>query len=366
MPPSYPNQTLHPQQMPLSKVLFDHAPIAFRSATQHPFLRQAGLGQVSSQTLSRWLSQDRIYAQAYINFIGGLIARIHLPHAHVCDKSVSLRWRILNLLTSSLNNINRELEFFDETARKYNLQLDRSLKPGFTFEPTSATKQYEALFRAFGSDASMSLLEGLVVLWATEVCYLHAWKYALSFWPEERSTNPDRATPMPGVMASPPASQVDPLSWRRVSELPSNQEPEPYRALPGHQYPNGQHYPSDPQLNIEPPTPQSAVSATTIKTASSRYSADPSHGGPLTPASERAVHDAPELVIQPRKDMDGGALREAFIPNWTSKEFAQFVEEIADVMDELSVREEGWRRAEVFKAVWEHILGIERSFWPDV
>ena len=49
----------------------------------------------------------------------------------------------------------------------------------FTAEP--ATKQYIDLFRAFWTDPSMSLLEGMVVLWATETCYLSAWGYAKSF-----------------------------------------------------------------------------------------------------------------------------------------------------------------------------------------
>jgi thiaminase len=70
--------------------------------------------------------------------------------------------------------------------------------------------------------------------------------------------------------------------------------------------------------------------------------------------------------VHAARDADGGALREAFIPNWTSAEFEKFVDEIAELTDELYVREEGWKRVEVFKAVWEHILGIERGFWPDV
>ena len=355
MPSAYPNQALHPQHAPLTKVLQDHAPKAFLSATQHPFLRHAGLGTLPTTTLSAWLSQDRIYAQAYVNFIGSLIARIHLPHTHVRDKAGSLRWRILDLLISCLTNINRELAFFDETARKYNLQLDRGIKQGAPFESLANTKQYEALFRAFGSDPSMTLLEGLVVLWATETCYLHAWKYARSFWPEERSTNPDRATPMPGVLPSPPLTNNN-----------YNQEPDPFRGPP-HRPTTFSPRPSDPHLNVEPPTPQSATSNHTITSmTSSQYSATPSHAGPMTPVSERDVYDAPELVIQPRRDLDGGALREAFIPNWTSREFQKFVEEIGDVMDELSLREEGWRRTEVFKAVWEHILGIEAGFWPNV
>lgn len=317
MPPSYPGQALNPQQTPLSKLLLSHAPNAFRTATQHPFLRHAGLGTVSKATLSTWLSQDRIYAQAYVNFIGALIARVHLPHSHVPDKANSLRWRILKLLSGCLSNIQNELDFFDQTAARYGLQLDRGARDGVPFEPFVTTKQYEGLFRAFGSDTSMSLLEGLVVLWGTEMCYLKAWKYARSLWPEERSTNPDRAAPMPGVLEQPEYT-----------------------------------------LSLEPPTPTSATS--------SHYSEASSRQGPSTPTDERAIYDAPELVIEKRRDLDGGALREAFIPNWTSKEFEGFVEEIGEIMDELCMREEGWRRLDVFKAVWEHILEIEKGFWPNV
>jgi hypothetical protein len=65
-------------------------------------------------------------------------------------------------------------------------------------------------------------------------------------------------------------------------------------------------------------------------------------------------------------DLDGGALRNEFIPNWTSLQFEAFVQELADVTDELAEREEAWRRVDVFKAVWEHILEVERRFWPDI
>ena len=318
MPPSYQTNPPHPSQQPLTRLLLSTVPQSFNSATQHPFLRQAGLGTLPKATLSRWLSQDRIYAQAYVNFIGALIARIHLPHHHIpgSDKSNSLRWRILTLLTSALTNIRRELDFFDDTAAKYALQLEAGVKEGAPFEPVSCTKQYEALFRAFASDPSMSLLEGMVVLWATETCYLHAWKYARSFWPEERSTNPDRAV--------------------------------------------------DVNLNRKPLPSSLGAPAPHQSPTSSHYSENPAHNGPDTPVEERDVYDAPELVVERRRDADGGALREAFIPNWTSREFEKFVEEIGELMDELCAREEGWRRIEVFKAVWEHILSIEQGFWPDV
>ena len=43
--------------------------------------------------------------------------------------------------------------------------------------PRQETRAYADVF-AGASRASASLLEGLVVLWATEKCYLEAWKYA--------------------------------------------------------------------------------------------------------------------------------------------------------------------------------------------
>lgn len=329
MPPSYHTAPPHPSQQPLTHLLMSTSPQLFTYATQHPFLRQAGLGTLPKYTLSRWLSQDRIYAQAYVNFIGSLLARLHLPHHYVdeASKTTSLRWRLLALLTNSLTNIRREIDFFDRTAATYALKLDAGVKEGAPFEALGTTKQYEGLFRAFGSDSSMTLLEGLVVLWATETCYLHAWKYARSFWPQERSTNPDRAVDV--------HIPRRPVAHTHISN--------------GGGGGGGLHAP-------------------VAESPSSHYSETPSTaGGPATPVEERAaIYDAPELVVEGKRDADGGALREALIPNWTSKEFEDFVDEIGELMDELYARDEGWRRAEVFKAVWEHILGIERGFWPNV
>jgi len=114
------------------------------------------------------------------------------------------------------------------------------------------------LFRSFHLDPSQSLLEGLIILWATEKCYHRAWSYASTF---------------------------------------------------------------------QPP---------------------------------------PQQRQQASEDLDGGALRKKFIPNWSSDEFAKFVQDIADVTDELAEREGAMRKAEVYKALWGHVLEIEKGFWPDV
>jgi hypothetical protein len=54
-------------------------PGLFSLATKSGFLTNAGQGRVSKPVLSKWLSQDRLYAQAYIGFIGALITRVKLP-----------------------------------------------------------------------------------------------------------------------------------------------------------------------------------------------------------------------------------------------------------------------------------------------
>jgi thiaminase len=65
------------------------------------------------------------------------------------------------------------------------------------------------------------------------------------------------------------------------------------------------------------------------------------------------------------KDMDGGAMRKEFIPNWASKEFAAFVGELERAVDDEvgEVTVEVRQRAE---KVWKAVLDAEEAFWPDV
>jgi len=238
---------------PLTDVLLEHQPYLLELATRAPFLAAAGTGNLSKALLSKWLSQDRLYAQAYIGFIGALIARVDLPYAHVEDKQSSLRWRIVNMLSSLLENMNHELKLFENVAKRYGLNLEFPPRPDVYFTADMATKQYIDLFRAFWTDPTMTLLEGLVVLWASKYCHFNAWRYAASH------LNPRR-----------------------------------------------------------------------------------------------------------RDDLDGGALRNEFIPNWTSDEFAKFVDEITVCTNLLAEREEAGRKIEVLKEVWMHVLSIERKFWPEM
>ncbi|PWY92348.1 heme oxygenase-like protein [Aspergillus heteromorphus CBS 117.55] len=166
-------------------------PPALQTSTTHPFLHAAGSGTLPRHTLSRWLSQDRLYAQAYVRFIGLLISKIRLPDVYPTSTSTStspsdsggsssnptLEQRTLHLLSASLTNIVREMQLFDVLARKYDLDLNVPPTGERVPGPGVVTHAYGDLFASAGG-TGMGLLEGLVVLWATEYCYLSSWGYA--------------------------------------------------------------------------------------------------------------------------------------------------------------------------------------------
>ncbi|KAF7586937.1 hypothetical protein BBP40_008011, partial [Aspergillus hancockii] len=154
-------------------------PTTLQKATTHPFLTLAGRGHLPKPTLAQWLSQDRLYAQSYIRFIGSLLSKIHLPTTP--PKSPSLAQKTVSLLIDALVNIQRELAFFEDVAEEYGLSLtaraDGEEKEGGRFGPSAITHGYIDMFGSAGGAAG-SVLEGLVVLWATETCYLRAWRFA--------------------------------------------------------------------------------------------------------------------------------------------------------------------------------------------
>ena len=93
----------------------------FAQATQQPFLSHAGCGTLSASALSQWLIQDAHYARGYIRFIGNMLSKIRLPV--VPNSQFHQTYRIMDLLISALNNIRREMTFFEITATKFGLQM---------------------------------------------------------------------------------------------------------------------------------------------------------------------------------------------------------------------------------------------------
>ena len=66
----------------------------------------------------------------------------------------------MDLLISALNNMRREMQFFEITATKYGLALGNE-------GPSPITRALQDLFVS-ASSSSASLLEGMIVLWGTE------------------------------------------------------------------------------------------------------------------------------------------------------------------------------------------------------
>ncbi|KAI1189076.1 heme oxygenase-like protein [Nemania serpens] len=234
----------------------------YQRATQSQFLRLGGQGRLDREVLSEWLSQDRLYALAYVRFIGSLIPCVKFPYeVDAKGTSATLQWRILTLLQGCLAGIMRELQFFEETARRYDLDLAAVGLGELQFGPNAATKSYIELFDSFaarpGEDSPRTLFDGLVVLWATEKAYLAAWSYA------------------------------------------------------------NQH------------------------------------------SSENADFE---------KDLDGGALRKDFIPNWTSQPFQEFVEEIKGCLEayaeSLAGEDNADARFAMAAAMVKKVFVLEEGFWP--
>ncbi|KAM0740939.1 hypothetical protein ACQRIT_003796 [Beauveria bassiana] len=77
--------------------------------------------------------------------------------------------------------------------------------------------------------------------------------------------------------------------------------------------------------------------------------------------------DAPKDSVE---DEDGGVVRRAFIDNWTSAEFAAFVERLAAVIDGAVRAQQGEDAQEALRrrgmVMWKAVLEAEAAFWPAV
>lgn len=133
----------------------------YRRCIEHPFLRAARDGTLDKDQLALWLSQDRIYAaHAYPRFIAGLIAKIPFSSHHgILSKEEKRNRGLLGILTYCLQNVVREADFFMDSAREYNLDIER-------WKETPATRSYTAETSRVSTWGSLE--EGLVFLWAME------------------------------------------------------------------------------------------------------------------------------------------------------------------------------------------------------
>jgi thiaminase len=130
----------------------------YLSATKnHPFLTSAADGTLSNESLSFWLHQDYIYAAyAYPRFIGSIISHIPFDRSHPCSDQSQ---RVLKILVGTLQNIIREVDFFEKTASKWGLKLEK-------WRERKETRDYTAEMARVV--ASGQIEEELLFLWAME------------------------------------------------------------------------------------------------------------------------------------------------------------------------------------------------------
>ncbi|KAK0281309.1 hypothetical protein LTR29_008994 [Friedmanniomyces endolithicus] len=144
---------------------------ALTDATQKSFLSHAGCGTLSAAALKQWLAQEIHISRALVPFVGSLIGKVRIPETSNLTSDPTCR--AIDLLCSAVNNMKKELEFLESTKRKYDLRVDME-------EPQPATQGFIDLL-ASASSPDSSLLEGLVILWATEHCFCVSFQYAGNF-----------------------------------------------------------------------------------------------------------------------------------------------------------------------------------------
>ncbi|THZ81734.1 heme oxygenase-like protein [Aureobasidium pullulans] len=175
----------------LTEHLLAHSPDAFTSATRHPWLHLAGTSQLPTDSLLSWLTQDRLYIFSYIPFMGNMLSKTSIPTTS--SRIKCLEWRVADCFINALTNVRRELGMFEDILREH---FDWK-EGGET--ATKETRAYQDMFAGAGAP-SQSILVGMTALWATEKCYLEAWKYALGFKeevPEEKKSHVLHTTLIP-------------------------------------------------------------------------------------------------------------------------------------------------------------------------
>lgn len=166
--------------VPITAVLLESQPLELAAATQAPFLLASAQGKLPKSVLSKWLSQARLVTQGQISLLGALMARVDLPYIFIPDekKSASVRWRVMNVLMEALQRAQQDLSFYTDIAKRYDLNQEFPPRPDVFFTADYPAKQFIELFRAFWTDPTMTLLEGMVVYWATVHCRLTSFKFA--------------------------------------------------------------------------------------------------------------------------------------------------------------------------------------------
>ncbi|KAF9880980.1 hypothetical protein CkaCkLH20_01130 [Colletotrichum karsti] len=173
--------------MPLTADLLASDPETYRRATQSPFLSAAAAGQTPKPVLGRWLANDRLYIHAYIKGVGRLLSALRLPST--TSPAPTVPDKLVQWLVDALVNVRREEKFFVDTARRFGIEVDLPAGPDGVVrqeDKLEGLRRFEGLFAGFETGGGeLEWLEGAVLLYATEKCYLDAWTGAREQLKEE-------------------------------------------------------------------------------------------------------------------------------------------------------------------------------------
>ncbi|KAJ5174524.1 uncharacterized protein N7482_000401 [Penicillium canariense] len=352
-------------QGPLTTWLLSATPQALKRATSHPFLASAGSGTLPKTTLSQWLSQDRLYAQSYIRFIGLLLTKIRIPPHNPnteTPRQPTLEQIAVDVLIDALVNIRTELRFFESTALEYGLDLTAiSADEGGAGLAPSGSITTSIGISTTGS-ASCPGSTGASCLDTKGSCA----------GAEPGKIDED---PRPNEQLHKLCRAQGECQMQAGSEVCN--PPSPERTA------NKANKPASP-LEHEGPIFFAAnrITRAYIDMFMSVGSAGVSvlEGLAVLWATEVCYLRAWRFAAshgkkregegEGRKDMDadGGALREKFIPNWSSVEFEGFVDRIGDVLDQMAEQTKGVEEAELLRSRclewWRQVVWLEERFWP--
>lgn len=154
---------------------------SFKKATHHDFLSQVGSLQIKPEHLKSWLIQDRFYTGGYIKMMGIMISKLPLyqDQREIGDYnptySSEKAQNIIKVLTFALSNVHREGLFFTDIL---NRQPYEECEQSLSQKPW--TSRYVDFVKKVANESAYDSGEALVVLWAMEIIFLNAWKYAVS------------------------------------------------------------------------------------------------------------------------------------------------------------------------------------------
>lgn len=357
---------------PLTSWLLSATPESLKKATKHPFLASAGKGTLPKHILSQWLSQDRLYAQSYIRFIGLLLTKIRQPPTR--ERGSSSEQAATDILIDALVNIRHELRFFEATAQEYGLDL-------------TAIAAEEGGAGLAGSDSGCITTSAGISTTGSASCPGSTGTIRDGKGTPSTDVGTDDATPGESdgehrLCASQGECQMQ--SGGEVCQPPSPQETQSSNQTGTSEgepcEPSGGHPSAVAMVERGGPVYFSATRITRayidmfMSVGSSGVSL--LEGLAVLWATEvcylRAWRYAASFLEQrvgeAKEDTDGGALREKFIPNWSSAEFEAFVDRIGDVLDEMAGQVKGVEEEEEMcrrcLEWWRQVLWLEERFWP--